>query len=143
MTDARRRTDAADRRRLPRPAPRGGTGARRARVAAGRGRPAAPTSTDPLAPKPPHFKPTAKSGIFIFLVGGTSQIDLFDPKPELAKLHGKPIPESFREGVRLGQTNYAAPVMQSPFGFRRYGKCGMELSELLPRHRLVRRRHRA
>jgi hypothetical protein len=83
------------------------------------------------SPKP-HFKPTATSGIFVFLIGGTSQVDLFDPKPELAKLHGKPIPESFREGVRLGQTNYSAPVMQSPWKFRRYGKCGMELSELLP-----------
>lgn len=79
-----------------------------------------------------HLRATAKSAIFVFLVGGTSQVDLFDPKPELAKLHGKPIPESFREGVRLGQTNYAAPVMQSPWKFRRYGKCGTELSELLP-----------
>ena len=87
---------------------------------------------NPLKPKPPHFKATAKSAIFIFPVGGTSQVDLFDPKPELAKLHGKPIPESFREGVRLGQTTFAAPVMQSPFKFRKFGKCGMELSELLP-----------
>jgi hypothetical protein len=87
---------------------------------------------DPLAPKQPHFKPTATSAIFVFLVGGTSQVDLFDPKPDLAKLHGKPIPESFREGVRLGQTNYSAPVMQSPWPFRHYGRCGTELSELLP-----------
>lgn len=88
--------------------------------------------SDPLRTRPPHFSPKAKSGIFIFLVGGTSQVDLFDAKPDLAKLHGKPIPESFRSGVRLGQTNYSAPVMQSSFKFRRYGKCGMELSELLP-----------
>ncbi len=80
----------------------------------------------------PHHRPTATSGIIVFLIGGTSQVDLFDPKPELARLHGRPIPESFRACVRLGQTNYAAPVMQSPFGFRRYGRCGMELSELLP-----------
>lgn len=80
----------------------------------------------------PHHRPTATSGIFVFLIGGTSQVDLFDPKPALARLHGQPIPESFRAGVRLGQTNYAAPVMQSPFRFRRYGRCGMELSELLP-----------
>lgn len=79
-----------------------------------------------------HHKPTATSAICVFLIGGTSQVDLFDPKPELAKHHGKPIPDSFRAGVRLGQTNYTAPVMQSPFKFRRYGKCGMELSELLP-----------
>ncbi len=89
-------------------------------------------SQDSLAPKQPHFAAKAKGAIFIFLVGGTSQVDLFDPKPDLAKLHGKPIPESFREGVRLGQTNFSAPVMQSPWKFRRYGKCGMELSELLP-----------
>jgi hypothetical protein len=88
--------------------------------------------TDPLRPRPPHFPATAKSAIFVFLVGGTSQVDLFDPKPGLAKLHGKPIPESFRAGVRLGQTNYSAPVMQSHFKFRKRGHCGMELSELLP-----------
>jgi uncharacterized protein (DUF1501 family) len=93
---------------------------------------AADDDANPLRPKPAHFKATAKSAIFIFPVGGTSQVDLFDPKPELAKLHGKPIPESFREGVRLGQTTYAAPVMQSPFKFRKFGQCGMELSELLP-----------
>jgi uncharacterized protein (DUF1501 family) len=87
---------------------------------------------DPLRPKPPHFPAKAKSAIFIFLVGGTSQVDLFDPKPELAKLHGQPIPESFRAGVRLGQTTFAAPVMQSPFGFRKYGQCGMEMSDMLP-----------
>src|SRR5262245_62731009 len=86
----------------------------------------------PRGSQKPHFKPPAPIGIFVFLVGGTSQVDLFDSKPELAKFHGKPIPESFRAGVRLGQTNYAAPVMQTPFKFRRYGKCGMELSELLP-----------
>lgn len=79
-----------------------------------------------------HHKPTATGAIFVFLVGGTSQVDLFDPKPDLAKLHGKPIPESFRTGVRLGQTTYAAPVMQTPFQFRRYGECGMELSDMLP-----------
>ena len=87
---------------------------------------------DPLRPKPPHFPARARSAIFIFLVGGTSQVDLFDPKPALAKLHGNPIPESFRAGVRLGQTTFAAPVMRSPFRFRKYGSCGMEMSELLP-----------
>jgi hypothetical protein len=98
----------------------------------GRDKPGRSPDANPLALKEPHFKPTAKSAIFVFLIGGTSQVDLFDPKPELAKLHGKPIPESFRAGVRLGQTNYSAPVMQTPWKFRRYGKCGTELSELLP-----------
>ena len=93
---------------------------------------AAPTSTDPLQPRPPHFPARAKRCIFIFLVGGVSHIDLLDPTPELVKLDGKPIPESFRAGIRLGQTNFNAPVMACKFGFRRYGQCGMEMSELLP-----------
>jgi hypothetical protein len=87
---------------------------------------------NPLQPKPSHFPPKAKNCLFIYLIGGTSQLELFDPKPELAKLHGQPIPASFREGIRLGQTTFDAPVMGHPFQFRRYEKCGMELSELLP-----------
>ncbi|MFN3648955.1 MAG: DUF1501 domain-containing protein [Armatimonadota bacterium] len=96
---------------------------------------AAPQPTafvDPLQPKPPHFPARAKNCIFIYLIGGTSQLELFDPKPDLQRLHGQPIPASFREGVRLGQTTFDAPVMGHPFGFRRYGKCGMELSDMLP-----------
>jgi hypothetical protein len=81
----------------------------------------------------PAPRPKATSGIFIFLIGGTSQIDLFDPKPQMRKLSGKPIPESFRAGVRLGQTNFKAPLWASPFAFKRYGKCGTELSDMLPR----------
>lgn len=89
-------------------------------------------SSDPLLPQPSHFPAQAKNCLFIYLIGGTSQLELFDPKPDLAKLHGQPIPASFREGIRLGQTTFDAPVMGHPFAFRRYGKCGMELSELLP-----------
>ncbi len=50
---------------------------------------------DPLRPKAPHFKPTAKSVSWLFMEGGPSHIDLFDPKPALEKLAGKPMPESF------------------------------------------------
>lgn len=85
-----------------------------------------------LAAPGAHFTPKAKSGIFIFLIGGVSQIELLDPKPELTRLAGQPIPESFRQGIRLGQTTFKAPLMASPFKFRRYGQCGMELSEMLP-----------
>ena len=88
--------------------------------------------TDPLAPKAPHFPPRAKRCLFIFLIGGTSQMDMWDPKPVLNRLHGQQIPASYREGVRLGQTSYDAPLMGCPFPFRRYGQSGMELSELLP-----------
>ncbi|MBM3995093.1 MAG: DUF1501 domain-containing protein [Planctomycetes bacterium] len=88
--------------------------------------------SDPLRPRPPHFEAKAKACIFIFLIGGISQVDLFDRKPLLQRLHGERIPESYRRGVRLGQTNYNAPLMGARFGFRRYGRCGMEMSELLP-----------
>lgn len=80
----------------------------------------------------PHFVPKARNGIFIFLIGGVSQIELFDNKPTLQKLSGQPIPESFRAGVRLGQTNYKAPLWGCPFPYKRYGQCGMEMSTLLP-----------
>src|SRR5688500_16533698 len=56
----------------------------------------APTnSVNPLAPKPPHFAPKAKRLIFLFMNGGPSQVDTFDPKPELTKRAGEPLPESF------------------------------------------------
>src|ERR1700724_514281 len=57
------------------------------------------TAADPLAPKNPHFKPTAKSVIWLFMEGGPSHIDLFDPKPELEKLAGQPMPSSFGKVV--------------------------------------------
>src|SRR6202046_2921459 len=60
---------------------------------------AATTVPDPLAPKKPHFKPTAKSVIWVFLEGGPSHIDLFDPKPELLRLAGQPLPASFGKAV--------------------------------------------
>ena len=50
---------------------------------------------DPLALRPPHFEPKAKACICIYLEGGPSQIDLFDPKPALNRLHGQPLPESY------------------------------------------------
>src|SRR5277367_5333839 len=53
-------------------------------------------SSDPLAPKPPHHPPTAKSVIWLFMEGGPSHVDLFDPKPKLLELQGQPIPESMR-----------------------------------------------
>ena len=52
----------------------------------------------PLAPKPPHFAAKAKRVIFLFMVGGPSQMDLFDPKPGLEKWAGKPLPESTEIG---------------------------------------------
>src|SRR5258708_7754785 len=47
---------------------------------------------DPLAPKPPHFKARAKRVIFLFMHGGVSHVDTFDPRPKLTAMHGKPLP---------------------------------------------------
>ncbi|MFN0196311.1 MAG: DUF1501 domain-containing protein [Planctomycetaceae bacterium] len=90
-------------------------------------------SANPLSPRQPHFPAKAKSCIFIFLAGGTSHLDLFDPKPKLTELDGQPIPESFTKGIRFSFTKPSqSPLMGSRFPFRRYGECGTEMSELLP-----------
>src|SRR4051794_14808557 len=57
--------------------------------------PDSPGSQDPLAPKEPQFPAKAKAVIFLFMEGGPSHVDLFDPKPELTRQHGKPLPASF------------------------------------------------
>jgi len=90
-------------------------------------------SANPLAPKAPHFAPKAKSCIFIFLAGAPSQIDLYDPKPELNKRHGKPLPPSLTEKVRFAFIQKkSAVLMGTPRKFSPRGECGMELSDLLP-----------
>ena len=90
-------------------------------------------ATDPLVPRPPHFAPKAKSCIFIYLEGAPSQIDLFDQKPKLRELHGQKLPESFTKEVRFAFIQKeSATILGSPREFNRYGKCGMELSDLLP-----------
>src|SRR5690349_10868553 len=61
----------------------------------------AAVEVNPLAPKPPHFAPKAKNVIFMFMEGGPSQIDLFDPKPGLEKWSGKPLPPSMTKDLRL------------------------------------------
>lgn len=81
-------------------------------------------STDPLAPKPPHFPAKAKHVIHLFMNGGPSQVDTFDPKPELAKRHG--------ERVELKTGRKPGPLMKSPFKFKKYGQSGIEVSELFP-----------
>ena len=90
------------------------------------------TRTNPLAPRKPHFAPKAKSVIFMFMEGGPSQIDLFDPKPELQKWHGKPLPASITKDMRLAFTKPTAAVLASPRVFKPYGQCGTELSDWIP-----------
>src|SRR5579885_3585719 len=77
------------------------------------GRAAAP-SVDPLAPKKPHFAAKAKNVIVMFMEGGPSQLDLFDPKPELKKWDGKPLPASMTKNLRLALTKPTAAVLASP-----------------------------
>jgi hypothetical protein len=84
-----------------------------------------------LSPKPPHFTPRAKSVIFLFMVGGPSHMETFDPKPELDKMHGQPCPPSF--GVIKSQfINGGTPLLGSAWKFKKYGQSGIEVSDLWP-----------
>lgn len=96
------------------------------------GRAATADGAGPLAPKAPHFKPRAKNVIFLFMEGAPSQMDLFDPKPELNKWHGKPLPASRTKDLKLAFIKPTASVLGSTFKFEKRGQCGMEISELLP-----------
>jgi uncharacterized protein (DUF1501 family) len=82
-----------------------------------------------LLPKAPHFAPKAKRVIYLFQNGGPSQVDLFDPKPELTKREGEKPGEGFVNDVDAKKTG---AWLGSPFKFHRHGQAGMELSELLP-----------
>jgi hypothetical protein len=74
----------------------------------------------------------ARSAIFIFLAGGPSQPDLFDPKPLLQKHEGKPLPPSITQGKRFAFISNTAKVKASRYRFARHGGCGMDFSELVP-----------
>lgn len=82
-------------------------------------------SASPLAPRPPHFPGRAKRIIHIYLNGGPSQVDTFDPKPALHKYDGRSVP-----GGNLTTERPTGAAMASPFTFRRYGESGLEVSEL-------------
>src|SRR5881275_181609 len=83
-----------------------------------------------LKPRPPHFGAKAKSVIHLFMNGGPSQMDLFDPKPVLDKFHGK---QHFDKiAGEIENVKNAGALMRSPFKFARHGKCGMWVSEVMP-----------
>ncbi|QDT60238.1 hypothetical protein SV7mr_27580 [Stieleria bergensis] len=85
-------------------------------------------SQSPLAVKTPHFAPKVKRVIHLFMNGGPSQVDTFDPKPMLAKYDGKPFPDG-----SLKKTERATGgVMKSPFKFSKHGESGIDVSELFP-----------
>ena len=90
------------------------------------------TAASPLAPKRPHFAPKAKNIIFMFMEGGPSQYELFDPKPELERWDGKSLPDSITKDLTLAFIKPTAKVMASKFRFEPRGNSGMELSELAP-----------
>jgi Protein of unknown function (DUF1501) len=86
-------------------------------------------------PQLPHFAPKAKRVIYLFQSGAPSQMDLFDPKPQMEAEQGKDLPESIRQGQRLttmtsGQKNF--PIASSIFKFAQHGNSGMWFSELMP-----------
>ena len=90
------------------------------------------TRVNPLAAKPPHFAAKAKSVIFLFMVGGPSHVDTFDPKPALKKYEGQKLPDSYGK-VTSQFTTGDTPLLASPWKFARHGQCGMEVSSLYPR----------
>ncbi|KAB2662610.1 MAG: DUF1501 domain-containing protein [Verrucomicrobia bacterium] len=87
---------------------------------------------NPMAPRPPHFPPKAKRAIHLFMAGAPSQLDMFDYKPDLIKLQGKPLPPSVIGGQRFAFIRSDAAVLGPQFKFAKHGQCGMELSEVLP-----------
>ena len=84
---------------------------------------------DPMVVKQPHFAPRAKNVIFMFMSGGPSHLDLFDPKPALNKHHGEAVPASFLETLADPLIKGDARCFGSPRTFQRYGQSGMEFSD--------------
>jgi hypothetical protein len=94
---------------------------------------AAPVATDPLAAKRPPLPGKAKRIIYLFMAGAPSHLELFDYKPQLAKFDGSAPPPELLKGYRSAFINPQSKLLGPKFKFSRYGKCGAELSELLPK----------
>jgi hypothetical protein len=88
--------------------------------------------SDPLAAKPGHFAPRAKSVIFLHMVGAPSQLDLFDYKPTLQEYNGQPCPKHLLEGQRFAFLRGHPSLLGTKFKFDKHGESGLELSEALP-----------
>jgi uncharacterized protein (DUF1501 family) len=89
-------------------------------------------NTNSTAPKPTHFPATAKRVIYLFMAGAPSQLEMFDHKPKLAELEGKPIPPEVIKGQRYAFIQPDAAVLGPRFKFAKHGECGAEVSEVLP-----------
>ena len=93
---------------------------------------AAAVAKNPLAPKEPHFPGKAKNVIFLFMAGAPSHLELFDYKPQLAKFDGQLPPAELIKDYRAAFINPSSKFLGPKFKFARHGKCGAEISELLP-----------
>lgn len=94
---------------------------------------ASENGASPLAPKSPHFAPKAKNCIFLFQAGAPSHLDLFDPKPKLKELNGKPLPKEMLDKVRFAFIQKeAAVLLGSPRTWTKHGQCGMDFSDYVP-----------
>ena len=98
-----------------------------------------PTRRSEHHAKEPHFPPKATSVIQLFQHGGPSHMDLLDPKPELNKQDGKPMPKYFTDLVKISRHGN---LLGTPFKFKPAGQCGVEYSEILPHTSRCRRRYR-
>src|SRR5690349_2547288 len=82
---------------------------------------------------PPHVPPRARRVIYLYMAGGPSHLESFDPKPELARMHGQPMPESFTRGQPIAQLQGAQLRCFAPqHRFRRFGRSGQEIAQIFP-----------
>ena len=87
----------------------------------------------PLAPKQPHQTPHAKAVIYLYMHGGVSHVDTWDPKPELQRLSGQTLPASFVKGLKTSRIDFTKAIARgAAWDFRRCGQSGVEISELFP-----------
>jgi hypothetical protein len=93
--------------------------------------------SNPMSPRTPHFAPRARSVIYLHMAGAPSQLELFDYKPELAKLNGQECPPSLLEGKKFAFIRGVPKMLGPQTGFRQYGESGIWLSDLLPHFRQV------
>ncbi|HYO83758.1 MAG TPA: DUF1501 domain-containing protein [Bryobacteraceae bacterium] len=91
-------------------------------------------AASPLAPKPPHELARAKAVIYLYMHGGVSHVDTWDPKPELARISGQTLPASFVKGLKTSRIDFTKAIARgSAWNFRRHGQSGLEISDLFPK----------
>jgi hypothetical protein len=91
-----------------------------------------PRAEDPLLPRKPHFPARAKNIIYLHMAGSPSTLDLFDFKPKLIELSGKPCPQSYIRGQQFAFIKGTPKLLGTPHKFKKYGQSGQQLSDLLP-----------